>query len=98
MGVNPSNNGESIIINVPALTEERRRDLVKQAKAECENAKVSIRNARKDAIDQFKQMLKDGLSEDMEKDAEIHVQTLTDSFSKKIEEVLKQKESDIMTV
>ncbi len=70
LGLNPSNNGEAILINIPPLTEERRVDLVKQAKGEGENAKVSLRNTRKDAIDQFKQMKKDGLSEDLEKDAE----------------------------
>ena len=98
LGLNPSNNGESIMINVPALTEERRIDLSKQARSEGENAKVSMRNARKDAIDQFKTMLKDGLSEDMEKDAEGEVQILTDQFNKKIEDMVKQKENEIMTV
>ncbi len=98
LGLNPSNNGEAIILNIPALTEERRFDLVKQARAEGENAKVSIRNARKDAIDQYKQMQKDGLSEDMEKDAEADTQKLTDEFAGKIEEMIKKKEEDIMTL
>ena len=98
LGLNPSNNGESIMINVPALTEERRVDLTKQARQEGEHAKVSMRNARKDAIDQLKVMLKDGLSEDLEKDAEGEVQVLTDGFNKKIEEVVKNKEKEIMTV
>ena len=98
LGLNPSNNGEAILINIPPLTEERRVDLVKQAKSEGEHAKVSLRNARKDAIDQFKQMQKDGLSEDLEKDAEAEVQTLTDNFSKKIDELIKKKEVDIMTL
>lgn len=98
LGLNPTNNGEAILINVPPLTEERRKDLVKQAKSEGENSKVSVRNARKDAIDQFKQMKKDGLSEDLEKDAESTTQDLTDSFVKKIDEMIKKKEEDIMTV
>lgn len=98
LGVNPMNNGESIMINIPPLTEERRKDLVKQVRAEGETAKVSIRNARKDAIDQFKQMLKDGLSEDMEKDAEALAQEFTDSFNAKVEEMVKKKEIDVMTV
>ena len=98
LGVNPSNNGEAIIINIPPLTEERRKDLVKQARGEGENSKVSIRNARKDAIDQFKQMKKDGLSEDMEKDAEGETQSLTDEFNKKIDDMINKKEIDIMTL
>lgn len=98
LGFNPTNNGESIIINVPALTEERRKDLVKQARHEGENTKVSIRNARKDAIDQFKQMRKDGMSEDLEKDAEAETQKITDDFNKKVEDLIKKKEDDIMKV
>lgn len=98
LGVNPTNNGEAIIINIPALTEERRKDLVKQARNEGENTKVSIRNARKDAIDQFKQMKKDGLSEDLAKDAEEEVQNITNKFNNKVEEMIKEKESDIMTI
>lgn len=98
LGLNPSNNGEAILINIPPLTEERRIDLGKQARQEGEHAKVSIRNARKDAIDQFKEMKKDGLSEDLEKDAEGEAQNLTDSFTRKIEEMVKKKENDIMTV
>jgi ribosome recycling factor len=98
LGFNPSNNGEAILINIPPLTEERRKDLVKQARAEGETAKVSVRNARKDAIDQFKQMQKDGLSEDMEKDAEAQAQILTDDFSRKVDEMIKKKEVDIMTL
>ena len=78
LGFTPMNNGEMIIINVPPLTEERRRDLVKQAKAEAENAKVSIRNIRKDANDELKKL--DGLSEDVIKDAENSVQNVTNEF------------------
>ncbi len=98
LGVNPSNNGEAIIINIPPLTEERRKELVKQAKNEGENAKISIRNARKDAIDQFRQMKKDGLSEDMEKDAEEETQNLTTDYTAKVDEMIKKKEEDIMTL
>ena len=98
LGLNPQSNGEVIMINIPALTEERRRELAKQAKAEAENAKVSIRNARKDANDFVKAAEKDGLSEDAAKNAEQDVQTLTDSYSKKVDEILAQKEKDIMTI
>ncbi|MFA8436507.1 MAG: ribosome recycling factor [Marinifilaceae bacterium] len=98
LGFNPDNNGELIRINIPALTEERRNDLVKQAKSECENAKISIRNARRDTNMELKKLIKDGLSEDLEKDAEAEVQKLTDGFSKKIEAMLADKEKDIMTI
>jgi ribosome recycling factor len=87
-----------IIINVPALTEERRRDLSKRVRAEGEHAKVSIRNGRKDANDFIKSAEKDGLSEDMAKTAESQVQTLTDTYSKKVDDMLDAKETDIMTV
>lgn len=98
LGLNPDNNGELIRINIPALTEERRRDLVKQSKSETENAKVSIRNARRDVIEQMKKMVKDGLSEDIAKDAEASVQKLTDDYGKKIDEYFIKKEKDIMTI
>jgi ribosome recycling factor len=98
LGVNPTNNGEAIMINIPALTEERRKTLVKQARAEGENTKVSIRNARKEAIDELKQLKKDGLSEDLTKDAEEEVQNITNSFNEKVDEMIKEKESDIMTI
>jgi ribosome recycling factor len=98
LGFNPMNNGDNIIINVPALTEERRRDLVKQAKAEAEDAKIGIRNARKDANNDIKKLEKDGTSEDVCKTAEEDVQKLTDSFIKKIEEHLALKEAEIMKV
>jgi ribosome recycling factor len=98
LGFNPMNNGDTIIINVPALTEERRRDLVKQAKAEAEDAKIGIRNARKDANTEIKKLEKDGTSEDVCKTAEEDVQKLTDSFIKKIEEHLVIKEAEIMKV
>lgn len=98
LGLNPQNNGDIIIINVPALTEERRKDLVKRVRAEGETARVSIRNARKEANDMVKAAEKDGLSEDLAKSAEGQVQEYTDAHNKKVEEVLERKEKDIMTV
>jgi ribosome recycling factor len=98
LGFNPDNNGEIIRINIPPLTEERRRQLVKQAGQEGETAKVSIRLARKDSNESLKKLLKDGLSEDIEKDAEIEIQKLTDSFVKKIDILVEAKEKDIMTI
>lgn len=98
LGFNPMNNGENIIISVPPLTEERRKDLVKQAKAEAEDAKISIRNARKDANTDIKKLEKEGTSEDICKTAEEDVQKLTDSFIKKIDEHLVIKEAEIMKV
>ena len=98
LGFTPQNNGEVIRINVPALTEERRRELVKRAKGEGENAKVAIRNARRDAMDQLKKLQKDGLPEDIEKDDEEKVQKFTDKYVKRVDEVLDAKEKDIMTV
>lgn len=98
LGLNPQNNGEMIMINVPQLTEERRRELVRQAKAEVEDSKVSIRNARKDANDEVKKLEKDGLSEDRAKDLENEVQNLTNTFSSKADKILEYKEADIMKV
>lgn len=98
LGFNPENNGEIIRINIPVLTEERRRLLVKQALQEGEIAKVSIRAGRKDSNEQLKKLLKNGLSEDLEKDAEEEVQKMTDRFTKKIEDLVKAKEKDIMTI
>lgn len=98
LGFNPSNNGEAIIIAVPPLTEERRIDLVKQAKAEGEDAKVSIRNARRDANEEFKKMKKDGLPEDEEKKATDIIQDLTTQYNKIVEERIDAKEIDIMKV
>jgi ribosome recycling factor len=98
LGFNPMNNGDNIIINVPPLTEERRRDLVKQAKAEAEEAKIGIRNHRKDANSEIKKLEKDGTSEDLCKKAEDDVQKLTDTFIKKIDEHLAHKEAEIMKV
>ena len=98
LGFNPDNNGEIIRINIPPLTEERRKQLVKQAGQEGETAKVNIRLARKDSNESLKKLLKDGLSEDVEKDAEIEIQKLTDSFVKKIDILVEAKEKDIMTI
>ena len=98
LGLNPQNNGEQLLIAVPPLTEERRRDLVKRAKAEAEQAKVGVRNNRKDALDMIKDLKKEGLSEDMEKDAEEEIQKITNSFIKKIDDLVEIKEKDIMTV
>lgn len=95
LGFNPMNNGESIIINVPPLTEERRRSLVKQAKAEAEHAKVGVRNARKDGNNEVKKL---DISEDLTKNTEADIQDLTDSYVKKIDEILTVKEKEIMTV
>jgi len=95
LGFNPMNNGDLIIINVPPLTEERRRDLVKQAKAEAEDAKIGVRNARQEANKEIKAL---GLPEDEAKDAEASVQELTNKYSKKIEELLTVKEAEIMKV
>lgn len=96
LGFNPMNNGDTIIINIPVLTEERRRELVKQVKAEAENAKIGIRNARKDANNEIKKL--DGISEDMIKSAEQDVQNLTDTYIKKVDEMLSIKEAEIMKV
>jgi ribosome recycling factor len=98
LGLNPQNNGEQLIIQIPLLTEERRRDLVKKARAEAEHAKVGIRNNRKDAIDMVKSLKTDGLSEDMTKDAENEIQNLTNGFIKKIDDLVDLKEKDIMTI
>ena len=98
LGLNPMNNGDNIIINIPALTEERRRDLVKQAKAEAEEAKIGVRNHRKDANSDIKKEEKEGTAEDICKKAEDDVQKLTDSFIKKIDDILVVKEAEIMKV
>ena len=96
LGFNPMNNGETIIINVPPLTEERRKDLAKQAKAEAEDAKVSIRTARKDAMNDVKK--NDDISEDLKKNAEIDIQQITDNHVKTVDELFDNKEKEIMTV
>ena len=98
LGITPQNNGEVIRINIPMLTEDRRKDLVKQVKSEGESAKITIRNNRRDANEQLKKLLKEGLSEDLQKDAESIVQNLTDKFIKQIDDIIDAKDKDIMTV
>ena len=98
LGLNPQNDGEIVRINIPALTEERRMILVRQAKAAAENGKVSIRNIRKDTNEQLKKLLKEGASEDLIKDAEVKVQKHTDEHVKKIDGIFEVKKKDIMTL
>lgn len=98
LGLNPQNDGELIRLSIPTLTEERRRDLVKQAKGEAENGKVRIRNIRKDSNAELKKLLKDGASEDAIKGAEDEIQKLTDAYIVKIDDVFALKEKDIMKV
>ncbi|MEM9077811.1 MAG: ribosome recycling factor [Bacteroidota bacterium] len=95
LGFNPMNNGEMVIINVPPLTEERRIQLVRQAKGEAEDAKVSIRNARQEANKELKKL---EISEDLKSNAEVDVQELTDTYSKKVDDILSVKETEIMKV
>lgn len=98
VGITPMNNGETIRLGIPPLTEERRKQLAKQAKHEGEEAKISVRNSRREAIEQFKKMVKDGLPEDVEKDAEASVQKIHDKYIKRIDDMLAAKEKEIMTV
>ena len=98
LGIMPENNGEIIRIGIPPLTEERRKQLVKQCGKEEENAKMSVRNARRDTIDKLKKAVKEGLSEDLEKDGEADLQKMHDKYIKKIEALLAAKEKEIMTV
>ena len=98
LGFNPSNNGEKVIINVPALTEERRRDLVKQVKIEIEKSKISCRNIRQKSNDELKKIGKEGVSEDIIRDAEESVQLITNEYTIKIDDIFSSKESDIMQV
>lgn len=98
LGLNPQNDGVLIRIMVPPLTEERRKDLTKTAKGLGEEAKVGIRNSRKEAMEQIKKLQKDGLAEDEAKSAETQVQTLTDSHVSKVDKHIDQKEKEIMTV
>ncbi len=95
LGFNPMNNGDSVIINVPPLTEERRRELAKQAKAEAEDAKIGVRNDRKNANQEIKKL---DISEDLQKSAEADIQKLTDTYIEKIEKIYAIKEKEIMTV
>lgn len=99
IGLTPQNNGETIRCAVPPLTEERRKELIKKAKAEGENSKVVVRNARRDAIDLLKKAQKnEGLAEDAEKEGETEVQKITDKYTKEIDTLVAAKEKDIMTV
>lgn len=98
LGVQPQNDGDQIRLNFPPPTEERRKNLVKQAKQEVENGKVSIRTIRKDTNDELKKLLKDGAPEDAIKTAETKVQTLTDAHIRKLDEILASKEVDIMKI
>ncbi len=98
IGLTPSNNGESIRLSIPPMTEERRKDLVKQVRAYAETARISLRNARRDAVDAFKKAQKDGMAEDEAKDGEAQAQKLLDKYTKKLEEILTVKEKEILTV
>ena len=98
LGITPENNGEVIRISMPPLTEDRRKTLVKQSKGEAEQAKISVRNARRDAIEGLKKAIKEGMPEDVEKDAETSVQKVHDKYMKRIDEVLAAKEKEILTV
>ncbi len=98
VGITPENNGEVIRLSIPPLTEERRKALVKQCKGEAEQAKVSVRNARRDAIEGLKKAVKQGMPEDVEKDAEAKVQKLHDKYLKQIDDVFAAKEKEILTV
>lgn len=98
VGITPENNGEVIRLGIPPLTEERRRQLVKQTKQEAEEAKISIRNARREGIDEVKKAVKEGLAEDIGKDSENELQKLHDKYIKKVDEMLAEKEKEILTV
>ena len=98
VGITPENNGEIIRLGIPPLTEERRKQLVKQSRGEAENAKIGVRNARRDANEGSKKVVKEGVSEDDGKETEAAVQKLHDKYMKKIDEVLAAKEKEIMTV
>lgn len=98
VGITPENNGEIIRLGIPPLTEERRRTLAKQSKQEAENAKISIRNARRDAIEAIKKSVKDGVPEDVAKDGEAEVQKIHDRYIKMVDDLYAAKEKEIMTV
>lgn len=98
VGITPENNGEVIRLTIPPLTEDRRKQLVKQSKAEAEQAKVSVRNARREAIEGLKKAIKQGMPEDVEKDAENNVQKLHDKYMKRIDDIFSIKEKEILTV
>ena len=98
IGLTPSNNGEQIRLSIPPLTEERRKELVKQVRTIGENARISLRNARRDAVDAFKKAQKEGMPEDESKDGETQTQKMLEKFTKTLDEVLAKKEKEIMTV
>ena len=98
IGLTPQNNGEMVILSIPPLTEERRKDLVKQVHAISEDCKIGLRAARKSANDEIKNLSKDGLSEDNARDAEGEIQKITDSYAEKVANYIKAKEEEVMTV
>ena len=98
IGLTPSNNGETIRLSIPPLTEERRKELVKQSKGEVENARISLRNARRDTVEAFKKAVKEGMPEDESKDGETQAQKLLEKFSKQVDAAFEKKEKEIMTV
>ena len=98
IGLTPSNNGESIRLTMPPLTEERRKELVKRVRGEAETARISLRNARRDAVENFKKAQKEGMPEDEAKDGEAQSQKLLEKFSKQLDELVAKKEKEIMTV
>ncbi len=98
IGLTPSNNGEQIRLSIPPLTEERRKGLVKQVRGEAETARISLRNARRDALEAFKKAQKEGMPEDEAKDGEARTQKLLDKFTKLLDESIAKKEKEIMTV
>jgi ribosome recycling factor len=98
IGLTPQNDGKIIRLNIPPLTEERRKELVKQTKAEAEHCRISLRNARRDANEKVKKMLKDGLAEDAAKETEEEIQTTLNNFTASVEKHLEIKEKEIMTV
>ena len=98
IGLTPSNNGEHIRLSIPPLTEDRRKELVKQSKNEVEHARISLRNARRDAVEAFKKAVKEGMPEDESKDGEAQVQKLLEKYSKLADTAFEKKEKEIMTV
>ena len=98
IGLTPSNNGETIRLTIPPLTEERRKELVKQVKGVGENARISLRNARRDAVESFKKAQKEGMPEDESKDGETRAQKLLEKYSKQLDVLMEAKEKEIMTV
>lgn len=98
IGLTPSNNSEQIRLSIPPLTEERRREIVKSVRAEAETARISLRNARRDAVEAFKKAQKEGMSEDESKDGETQSQKLLEKFSKTVDAAIEKKEKEVMTV